>query len=213
MTFAQDWDTLQIQQWYDAQNEYAVLSTYVADSTNLNEDGSMKNVNGVWEVPHLCSIQWENGHVRNMQAKAARLLKNRSSRRCGPPGLSFSRCHAERTVPYDPYTPYIFWGEEFSRTARFFTRDMIYILPQDAHSPRLQAHAGRPDALQVERSGRASPEPQSNDHQAARRRRTSASGRCWACRAAIPLWYQVWASTASAPNVHWMISSNSLVST
>ena len=50
-----------------------MLSTYVADSTNLNEDGSMKNVNGVWEVPHLCSIQWENGHVRNMQAKAARL--------------------------------------------------------------------------------------------------------------------------------------------
>ena len=31
MTFAQDWDTLQIQQWYDAGNEYAVLSTYVAD--------------------------------------------------------------------------------------------------------------------------------------------------------------------------------------
>jgi hypothetical protein len=36
-------------------------------------------------------------------------------------GLSFSKCHAERKVPYDPHTPHIFDGEEFSRAARFFT--------------------------------------------------------------------------------------------
>ena len=90
----------------------------------------MKNVNGVWEVPHLCSIQWENGHVRNMQAKAARLLKKPKLTTLWAAGLSFSRCHAERTVPYDPYTPYIFWGEEFSRTARFFTHGYDIYTPQ-----------------------------------------------------------------------------------
>ena len=100
---------------------YAVLSTYVADSQQLNADGSEVNVNGVWEVPHLCSILWQDGHVRNMQAKAARLLKKPKLTTLWAAGLSFSRCHAERAVPYDPYTPYIFWGEEFSRTARFFT--------------------------------------------------------------------------------------------
>ena len=36
-------------------------------------------------------------------------------------GLSFSKCHAERKVPYDPHTPYIFDGEEFSRAIRFWT--------------------------------------------------------------------------------------------
>jgi len=36
-------------------------------------------------------------------------------------GLSFSKCHAERKAAYDPHTPYIFDGEEFSRAARFWT--------------------------------------------------------------------------------------------
>ncbi|KAH8046284.1 glycosyltransferase [Aureococcus anophagefferens] len=98
MAFANDWDTKQIAQWYGARNEYAVLSTYVADANQINEDGSEKNINNVWEVPHLCSILWQDGH---------------------------------RAVPYDPHTPYIFWGEEFSRTARFFTNGYdIYTPPR-----------------------------------------------------------------------------------
>jgi hypothetical protein len=36
-------------------------------------------------------------------------------------GLSFSKCHAERKVPYDPHTPNIFDGEEYSRAVRFWT--------------------------------------------------------------------------------------------
>ena len=36
-------------------------------------------------------------------------------------GLSFSKCHAERKVPYDPHTPGIFDGEEFSRSLRYWT--------------------------------------------------------------------------------------------
>lgn len=36
-------------------------------------------------------------------------------------GLSFSKCHAERKVPYDPHTPGIFDGEEWDRAIRFWT--------------------------------------------------------------------------------------------
>ena len=36
-------------------------------------------------------------------------------------GLSFSKCHAEKKVPYDIHLPMIFDGEEFSRAARFWT--------------------------------------------------------------------------------------------
>ena len=36
-------------------------------------------------------------------------------------GLSFSKCHAERKAPYDPHTPNIFDGEEYSRGIRFWT--------------------------------------------------------------------------------------------
>uniref|UniRef100_A0A7S3NHA1 Uncharacterized protein n=1 Tax=Aureoumbra lagunensis TaxID=44058 RepID=A0A7S3NHA1_9STRA len=121
MAFVQGWDVKQISQWYLARNEFAVISTYVADATQIKTDGTEINVNGKWEVPHLCSIIWQDGHVRNQQAKAARNLKRPKLATLWAAGLSFSKCHAERTVPYDPYTPYIFWGEEFSRTARFFT--------------------------------------------------------------------------------------------
>ena len=36
--------------------------------------------------------------------------------------FSFSKCHIEETTPYDPFTQYVFGGEQFSRFARFWTR-------------------------------------------------------------------------------------------
>jgi len=121
MAFAEGWDVKQIRQWVSARNEFAVLSTYVADASQIVEGGVEVNVNGKWEVPHLCSIVWQDGHVRNMQAKAARNLKRPKLTTLWAAGLSFAKCHAERAAPYDPKTPYVFWGEEFARTARFFT--------------------------------------------------------------------------------------------
>lgn len=131
MAFSNDWDVKQIEQWYAAENEFAILSTYVADATQIRRNGTEVNVNNKWEVPHLCSILWQDGHVRNMQAKAARNLRKPKLTTLWAAGLSFARCHAERAVPYDPHTPYIFWGEEFSRTARFFTRGYdVYTPPR-----------------------------------------------------------------------------------
>ena len=79
--------------------------------------------------------------MRNMQAKAARLLKKPKLTTLWAAGLSFSRCHAERTVPYDPYTPYIFWGEEFSRTAASSRTGMISPPPKTLIA-RLKAPQG-----------------------------------------------------------------------
>ena len=59
-----------------------------------------RNVNHAHEVPHLCAIIWEGGHVRNQQAKAARNLKRPKLTTLWAAGLSFSKCHAERAVPY-----------------------------------------------------------------------------------------------------------------
>lgn len=36
-------------------------------------------------------------------------------------GLSFSKCHAEKKTPYDPFTPGIFDGEEFNKAIRLWT--------------------------------------------------------------------------------------------
>ena len=36
--------------------------------------------------------------------------------------FSFAKCHIEETAPYDPFIPYVFGVEQFSRFARFWTR-------------------------------------------------------------------------------------------
>jgi len=49
-------------------------------------------------------------------------------------GLSFSKCHAERKVPYDPHLPGIFDGEEFSRAARLWTYGYDIYTPHRAYA-------------------------------------------------------------------------------
>ena len=125
MGFTPHWDSQMIQMYADTRNEYAVLTTYVADKETLG-----KNINGLWEVPHLCYTQWgEGGNVRNQQAKAARNLARPKLSTLWAAGLAFSKCHAERRVPYDPFTPHVFDGEEFSRGARLWTAGYDFYTP------------------------------------------------------------------------------------
>jgi len=51
MDFSPDWEKHLLRFWADANNEYAVLSTYVADYHQLGTC-----VNNQFEVPHLCQV-------------------------------------------------------------------------------------------------------------------------------------------------------------
>mmetsp|Transcript_16144 Transcript_16144/g.29265 ORF Transcript_16144/g.29265 Transcript_16144/m.29265 type:complete len:636 (-) Transcript_16144:70-1977(-) len=116
MDFEPEWDQKMVDMWDMAENEYAVLSTYVADIVQLGE-----NLNGVHEVPHLCMVIFTS-QVRTHATKCARnLSKPKLTNAVWGAGLSFSKCHAELKVPVDPHTPGIFDGEEFNRAARFWT--------------------------------------------------------------------------------------------
>jgi hypothetical protein len=57
MDFVMNWDVLIMKSWSQAENEYAVLSTYVTASEELHkvEDGQ-KGISNLHEVPHLCMI-------------------------------------------------------------------------------------------------------------------------------------------------------------
>jgi|OM-RGC.v1.031980949 Glycosyltransferase (GlcNAc). len=73
-------------------------------------------------VPHLCQVIKSVGSVpRNGQAKAAKMLSSPLLTNVWAAGLSFARCHFERRVPVDPNLPFVFDGEESTRTARGFT--------------------------------------------------------------------------------------------
>jgi hypothetical protein len=123
MDFVHGFDTKMMEMWSETDNEYGVLSTYVtaSESLPLFEGPNAKGVNGLHEVPHLCMItlQGQHGMPRNWGTKCARSLPHpKLTNAVWGAGLSFSKCHAERKVPYDPHLPFIFDGEEFSRGIR-----------------------------------------------------------------------------------------------
>lgn len=104
--------------WENAQNEYAVLSTYVQDIEHLGEENDGKPHH---QVPHLCMVKFTS-NVRTDATKCANdLSKPKLTNAVWGAGLSFSKCHAELKVQVDPHTPHIFDGEEFNRAARFWT--------------------------------------------------------------------------------------------
>lgn len=125
MDFLPDWDMHMMNMWGSVDNEYAILSTYVTDVKEYDKlvDGA-KGVNNMNEVPHLCMVTYSGtgGLVRVWGTKCARNLpKPKLTNIIWGAGLSFSKCHADKKVPYDPHTPYIFDGEEYSRALRFWT--------------------------------------------------------------------------------------------
>jgi hypothetical protein len=125
MDFVRNWDVKMMEMWALTNNEYAVLSTYATRSEDLPrlEEGE-KGVNGLHEVPHLCMITWQGayGLIRNWGTKCMRQMpRPKITNIVWGAGLSFSKCHAERKVMYDPFTPGVFDGEEFNKGIRLWT--------------------------------------------------------------------------------------------
>jgi hypothetical protein len=118
--FADEWDVALLGDWLSTRNEFAVLSSYIANVDQIDKQSDEVNIGQV--VPHICKTQ-RGGHgmVRNQQAAAARALARPKLNTLWGAGLSFSKCHAEVVVPYDPHLDHVFDGEEFSRAVRLFT--------------------------------------------------------------------------------------------
>ena len=155
---------MMIDMWAATENEYAVLTTYVADretlGRNLNKargpcgrlrlslslgDEKLRRSS---HAPPPLSLSLASTHAqrrgrsrtcatRSGAGAAACATSSRAARNLARPklstlwaaGVAFSKCHAEREVPYDPYTPHVFDGEEFSRGARLWTAGYDFYTP------------------------------------------------------------------------------------
>ena len=98
-------------------NADAVLSTYVnplLPSTPQRQSFNAK------EVPNLCMVQFTIT-ARNWGTKACKNLRRPKLTNLWAAGLSFSSCLPELVVPYDPYTPKVFDGEEYGRMLRLWS--------------------------------------------------------------------------------------------
>jgi len=129
MDFSDGYDQGLIQMFHRTQNDYAVLSTYVADIVENNQDPKT--------VPNLCMVQFTSS-IRNWATKECHgLVRPKMTNAMWGAGLSFHRCHAELNVPIDPYTDNVFDGEEGSRGIRFFTHGYDVYTPDKVSSSRL----------------------------------------------------------------------------
>eukprot|EP00242_Pyramimonas_sp_CCMP2087_P011826 CAMPEP_0198202664 /NCGR_PEP_ID=MMETSP1445-20131203/5878_1 /TAXON_ID=36898 /ORGANISM="Pyramimonas sp., Strain CCMP2087" /LENGTH=578 /DNA_ID=CAMNT_0043873709 /DNA_START=171 /DNA_END=1907 /DNA_ORIENTATION=- len=124
--FTENWDTKFLDMWYSVKNEYAVLTTYLPGAENYG----IENFAGRNEVPHICNLMWAGGDIlRNSIAAACSNLPRPKLTTIWAAGLSFSKCHGEIAVPYDPFLPQVFDGEEISKAARMWTRGYDFYTP------------------------------------------------------------------------------------
>ena len=137
MDFSDHYDTELIFMFQRTQNDYAVLSTYVADISQNNQN--------IRVVPNLCMVTFTST-IRNWGTKECRnLIRPKMTNAMWGAGLSFHRCHAELNVPVDPYLDGVFDGEEGSRGLRFFTHGYdvyapdVVLVTHDYHT-----HQGNP---------------------------------------------------------------------
>ncbi|MES1907860.1 MAG: hypothetical protein MHM6MM_000897 [Cercozoa sp. M6MM] len=122
--FDPEWDTRMIAQWQNTENEFAVLTHYpnVADYS----DDDYKRANS---LSVLCGAKTKgamNGFTKwSGQVWNKRTLKSPKDVPILMPfwggGLSFSKAHRVRNVPYDPRLLFVFDADELTLSARLFT--------------------------------------------------------------------------------------------
>jgi hypothetical protein len=137
MDFSDGYDEGLVAMFHRTENDYAVLSTYVADIEQNNKDPKM--------VPNLCMVKFTSS-IRNWGTKECqKLTRPKLTNAMWGAGLSFHRCHAELSVPVDPYLDNVFDGEEGSRGIRFFTHGYdVYTPDKVLVTHDYHTHQGNP---------------------------------------------------------------------
>jgi len=133
VTYTLGWDADIISQMEITDNDMAVLTTYLTDiQGSIDPQGhSLRKTR-----PIMCNTIYEGGPQGMHLRHASQPERNPSVH--GMPqlqpwwaaGYSFSRGHFLVNVPYDPYQPMIFQGEEMSIGIRGFTIGYDYYAPE-----------------------------------------------------------------------------------
>ena len=125
ITFVKGWDDEIIEQWHSANNEMAVLSTYLSGvEDHINEKTGERTSKS---RPIMCDSDFEGAggdkHLRHgQQPEGVPYIHNTPM--LNPywaAGFSFGRGHFVVNVPYDQHLPWIFQGEEISIGLRGFS--------------------------------------------------------------------------------------------
>jgi [Skp1-protein]-hydroxyproline N-acetylglucosaminyltransferase len=128
--FVRDWDVDIHGQWRSANNEMAVLSTYLSDIIGSIEPGTHRGIHP--GRPIMCASDYEGAgnykHLRHGQQPEGTpgITGQPTLHPFWAAGFSFARGHFVVQVPYDQYLPMVFQGEEISIGLRGFTYGYDY---------------------------------------------------------------------------------------
>ncbi|KAL3924797.1 MAG: hypothetical protein SGILL_000826, partial [Bacillariaceae sp.] len=115
--FVEDWDEDIVEQWKSANNEMAVLSTYLTGIDGSIDEQTHRSLRKERNI--LCNLQYDG---------------------------SGSQRHFITQVPYDQYLPMLFQGEEASMAIRGFTYGYDFYAPERSvafHIYAVKANVGR----------------------------------------------------------------------
>ncbi|KAL3656721.1 hypothetical protein V7S43_018385 [Phytophthora oleae] len=119
--FTNRWDENILADWASINNEMAVMTMYPHHTHErmIEENGDNAVINS---IPHLCTtIKGGNGLTRIVGASMISDSWMPQMAALWGGGYSFSKCHAERKVLVDSHTPWLWDGEEFMRSANYWT--------------------------------------------------------------------------------------------
>ncbi|RLN51976.1 hypothetical protein BBJ29_009341 [Phytophthora kernoviae] len=143
--FTNGWDENLLTEWKRINNEMAVLTVYPHDiHTFVLENGD--NNAPSW-LPHLCTtIRGGNDLTRIVGASIKNNARFPQMTALWGGGLSFSKCHAERNVPVDSHTPWLWDGEEFLRSADYWTHGYDLYSPSKLGNVLYHNYSTKPTA-------------------------------------------------------------------
>lgn len=133
--FTDGWDDDIVSQWKSANNEMAVISTYLTDIAGSIDPKTHKSLRK--ERNMMCTLGYE-GQTNSQRHLVLKAPTKSVPKVKGTPmlhpfwsaGFSFSRGHFIVQVPYDQHLPMVFQGEESSIAIRAFTYGYDFYAPE-----------------------------------------------------------------------------------
>uniref|UniRef100_A0A7S3L6I9 Uncharacterized protein n=1 Tax=Amphora coffeiformis TaxID=265554 RepID=A0A7S3L6I9_9STRA len=119
-----NWDVYMKEEWKAMGNEFGVLSTIPPATTDMDSLGPTGDK--ATHVPRQCFVKFRDNGVPDFEditenSEAIDLEKPLLSHGWSA-AYSFSKCHLEESVPYDPFSHYAKPVEQFVRYTRMWTR-------------------------------------------------------------------------------------------
>lgn len=131
LVFIERWDETVVAQWDAVANPHAIITVYPKSTELLADRATDRN------VQLMCNSRIESEDPDSMIQYGAPIWLDKKdvpqprlmSQLAG--GFNFGGCTQAKEIRNDPFTPYLFHGEEYSRAARLWTHGYDFYVPNE----------------------------------------------------------------------------------